>query len=543
MLKPILTCATALALLAGSAASSSAQFFNPATSTFESTFPGSNKLGKPSSTSCYSMTNVFTGFGNVDLFISGWSDGSSGDLVWRMSVPNNPSAMLAEDHFNYSGVTDMEVGFVNDVSGTQLVLVAYYRNGVGHFMDIYKVTGSPSTPLAYSSTMMLSNSTKYGRIRMDSHKTYGVAVAWQYPGIGIQTIVGNSGSWSSPTTLLGTAKETGPDVAFSHSTGPLNVHYAYHDKGNGTITESVIDWNVLLTSPPTYSPTIEDINSIPVTKEDLRLVLDCPDHYNVENWAYTYTVDHSNISVRFIDYHSTGVPTTVDVNSGALGNAPTVGNYKSYAPALFYGDGNTEQIIVGWYTTDGGAYNGYIGLQMKENGGGIVSAPDYSELMNAATGIFYPSPLRPGVAFSKLSDWGLAPNTLYHTYYDFNGAFDYHHGFFKWGSPVFKNGNVYHPECGSEAAGLTAKNAGMINVYPNPFTDVVSTTFELQEAGTVKLQLLDLTGRIVAQTSSQAEKGTHRFSTGTLQQLAAGPYLLQVSLNGRNVGQQKVVKH
>lgn len=551
MLKPILLGALACTLLSGNLTASAAcspTFQGPVASEYIYPTPGS-WVNRPISVSNYSMAGVNTAYGNIDLYLSAWTSPGNSEYVWQFAAPGTdpaiPGNLIAQGTFPYSNVRDLEVGFVNDGGGGYHLLVCYWDGGPipGHKMDIYKLNPGLTAPV-FSGTIILSNSQKYGRIRIDCHKTYGVAVAWQYPGWGIQTLVGNNGSYSGVTTLNGTVDEFSPDVAFSHSSGPLNVHYAYQNQITGDITESVIDWPTLLTTPVTFWPTIEDVNP-GVSTNDLRLILDCPDHFNVENWAYTYTNNNSDIFVRYVDYNS-GTPfTTISVNSGVLGNQPTVGCYKVFAPTIYYGEGylgaSTDHIHVGWYTTDGGGFNGYIDIEMDEKGSSLISAPDYLMLPNAFTGGMYP--LRPGLAYSRLSDQGLAPNYMFTNFYDLNGGYNLHHAFHPWGAPVFKGGQpvAIHPECGQEQSALHPVN-GIVAVSPNPFTDQVSTTLTLQEAGTVRLELMDITGRVVTRSSETAEKGIHKCSTSGLSTLPAGAYMLNISVNDHRIGQQKVMK-
>lgn len=550
MLKPITLGALLLTFLAGFLQPASAIIWVPPMAN-QNIYPAPGGwVSRPVSTSNYSITNIPTAYGNVDLYLSAWSSPGNSEFVWRFATPGSDPGILAniiaQGTVPFSSITDLEVGYVNVGGGNHEIYLAYYRNGVGHRMDIYKLNAGLAAP-AFSSTMILSASPAYGRIRIDCHKTYGVALVWQYPGVGIQTKVCNNGVWpAGVTTLCGTtANNFGPDVAFSHSSGPLNVHYVWQDQVTGDITESVGDWTTLLTGPAAYCATVEDVNP-GVSTADLRPVIDCPDHFNVENWAYTYTPDNANIFVRFIDYNSGTPPTTVSVNSGALGNATTLGMYKVYSPCLYYGEaftgGGTDHIHVGFYITDGSAFNGYVGIQMNEKGSALISAPDYMRLPAAFTATRYP--LRPGVSYSRISDPGLSPNYMYATYYDLSGSYRLHHAAHPWGAVAFKGGQpvVLHPECGQQQSTTANRVAADITVSPNPFTDRVSTTFALQEAGIVRLQLMDITGRIVAQTSSVADQGTHRFSTDQLSSLPAGAYFLHISLNDKPVGQQKVIK-
>ncbi len=538
-LKKIYTLATIA--FTGLSLSATAQVFTTPTAV-QNIYPTGAAVQKPTTASAYSLGNMSSAWGTADFYVSGWSGANNG-FIWRFTKPGLPNSIFGQGVFPYANVIDMEVGIVNGPSGI-IVTVAYYKVNSGHYVDIYKVTSSTSTPLVFAGTITLSNSLQYGRIRIDSHKMYGTAIVWCYPGVGIQTIVANNGTFSSVVTLNGTATSSDPDVAFSHSSGDLNVHYAYHDKPAGKIIESVVPWPALLTSPPpSISPLIEDVNPVG-TGSELRLVLDCPDHYDVENWAYSYNADGLKIAVRFIDYHTTAIPTTAIVNDGSLGNYPLAGIYKAFYTALYYGDGNSgDQIHVGWYTTNGSPFNGYVSVQMKESGAGLISNLDYMRMPVASStpGTY---PIRTGIAYAKGSDVGLIPNFLYAVYYDLPGStYRFTHAFHKWGMLVFR-GTASHPDCGPATSNvLSAAQQGAISVYPNPFTDVVTTAFYASRQGTAKLQLLDMTGKMLAQTSDEVTVGNHTFSTSSLQHLPAGTYLLSITLNGESIATQKVSKY
>jgi hypothetical protein len=67
---------------------------------------------------------------------------------------------------------------------------------------------------------------------------------------------------------------------------------------------------------------VQDVNGVTVQWSELTASIDCPDHYSVENWAYTYAIDGMDIYVRSIDYNSLGFPITTNVVNGSLGNVP-----------------------------------------------------------------------------------------------------------------------------------------------------------------------------------------------------------------------------
>lgn len=547
-------------------ATAPAQVFNPPAAV-EFTFFNPTAGVNPQVTSNYSHKDVPTPFGVFDLYLSSWSTndpggGSLSEFMCLFTLPSSPTSIVGQGSILYQGVADLKVGMVYDGTiGQHVILVAYYDylgiNSItgkpGHLLDIYTLTGSPGSPAAWSSQIQLSTAPSYGRISLDSHKDYGVAIAWEHPGVGIETMVGDGGTWSGVTTLVGTLDESGPDVAFSHSNGPLNVHFVYQNPAAGNITESVMDWFVLLGVPfgntAAIVPNIQDVDwtSFPIS----NLVLDCPDHYGVENWAYTYTDGH-RVYVRHIDYNTSGVPITTVVNDGSLGNAPTLGSFLAFNPTLHYGDGamggTTGQISVGWYSTYGLTSTGdahYIALEMREDGSGLLSAPDYNRLPNSVGHTFPFS----GISFSKMSDGasGLAPDFLYTTFFkeigSGSGNYRLHHAFHKWNNPVFRGikPKPVYPDCSSPSQKVQA-SIPKAATYPNPFQNTLISRVNLKEDGTVDMVLTDIKGKVVAQQKTWQHKGDQTVQMNGLHKLPPGSYLLSTTVNGKNNGTQIMIK-
>lgn len=516
-----------------------AQTFVPP-SAFESTHVNP-LIVRPEFTACYSLSGSYTSpiaYGQADMYLAGWGLSiASSEFIWQFTVIDDPTTVLAQGSFIYSDVTNMEVGSVrNKITNRTNILVAYYKQGVGHFVDVYEVTTSVAAPVSFVTSITLSHSPVYGRIRIDCNSVYAAGIVWDDAGNGIQTIMNDGGNWSPVSTLDGTIGQAGPDIAFSYNHNKLNVHYVYHDNA-GTITESVIDFNDLLTPPGiTVYPTIQDVDftGSPIGS---KLVLDCPDNYgDADNWAYTYTdASHQKVYVRFIDNNSAAVPTTAIVNDGTLGITSIAGMYDTYTPTLHYGSkaigGHTEQIHVGWYITDG-SFNGYIDVEMNTDGTSIVSTPDYLMLPNAFTpnhNVF-----SNGIAFSK-SDLKSVPNYLYATYYDYNNVtnmYQLHHAYHKWGDIAFKGTSINEQE----------HAVASYFIHPNPFRNSLNASVTLQDKGVLQFRLLDITGRQVWQLETTLSKGTHKVTAEDLDELIPGTYVLTAMCNGQKIGTQIITK-
>jgi hypothetical protein len=199
---------------------------------------------------------------------------------------------------------------------------------------------------------------------------------------------------------------------------------------------------------------------------------------------------------------------------------------------------------VGWYITDGASFNGYVGLHMKENGLGLLSAPDYMALPNAFTPSIFST--FPGISYSKMSDPGLAPSVMYATYYDYTGSYTLHHAFHTWSNPVFKGAGTTatYPECSGDTHtdNLLTQKTDLVAVYPNPFNGAMNTTVTLTQDGVVNLELADVTGRSVWQHKSSLTKGTHQITSDDMEGIVPGNYMLTTSVDGKKIDTKHVVK-
>lgn len=516
-------------------------------------------------TANYSKRDLNTMYGLADMYLSSWGandPGAPGEVIYMLTVPSDPTAIIDRGQLPYNGVADLGVGLIFDNSiGDYAVLVCYFdytgahspSGQPGHVLDKYIINGPPGAALTLFDQYQLSYTPDYGRIRMDSHIEYASAIVWQHPGVGIEAVVSSNGTWSGVTTLAGTEPEIGPDVAFSHVSS-LDVNFVYREPGAGTMTKSSLDWLTLLAVPfgstAVIAPNIQDVAAgMPVTE----LVLDCPDHYDVDNWAYTYT-DGIRVFVRHVDYHSSGTPMTTIVNDGSLPHAALTSFQVAYNPTLHYGDraifGTGGEITVGWNTSYGpffGRESRYVAIEMLESGSGLHSTNDYMELPNGQLGAHF----NPAISFSKMSDLQHpgAPQFLYATYITQRTAstgytsFELQHAFHKWTDPVFKGVKppMLHPECGNQVHKAQAEVVKAV-ASPNPFSQSLVNTIKLKEDARVALTLIDMAGRVVATQTEDLRSGDRQLVMTGLGPLAAGTYVLHTSINGAKAAAQLVVK-
>lgn len=498
---------------------------------------GSPDVRKPTNIFAYSNEFVESPFGLVNVYLTGWGnpEGAS-EFVWQFTKPHT-TTVVAKGSFIYKEVSDIVVSsMADDVTGRTQLLVAYHKMGVGHFLDIYDITGSTTDPVVYNYTMQLSDSKEYGRISIDAFYKYAVGIIWHHSDMNeIQTILGLGGTWNGIKTLDGASGQMEPDIAF----GSEAANFVYHN-GFGTITKLAIPMSSLTGPAGVVYPAVQHVNSTGMTLTD-KIILDCPDLMDAgypasgKNWAYTYT-NNSEVKVTYIDYNGPGVINTTSINSGVLGNVPTVGPYKAYSPSIHFGIGPyTDDITVCWYTTNYIDRHSYIGLQMDAHpltGPTLKNIPDYMGLPNGATA----DPEEYGAIAVSKSDFELIQDYFYVAYSTYNPGtdeFELHHAFHTWYNPVFR---------GLPEEPAAPESTVVSNIYPNPFNDVINVPLKFETGGTVVIRLMDLTGRKIMSKEIKAEQFNTTVQMKGLEDLAPGTYLLQTRLNGQTMSTKTVIK-
>lgn len=541
--RSILTRLLSLLLVAVISNVSWAQTFNPPSS-YEDSYPsGGVEISRTTHTSCYSTSNLNLFGSTEDLVVSGWDEpGMYATVAWRRLAPGAPWSIISQGLIPYGpGYKDMEVGFIY-VGSSIYIFAAYYKMGSGHYVDIYKLNpGGPSLV----SNVPLSSSSSYGRISLDCHRLYGMVVTWEDNAI-IKSRVAwdNGGSLSMSSDVIfdpGGVKRFLPDVTFSHagSTGALLCEYVYlEDNGtNQGYVQSFYDFWTMSTygSPTVVAPVVQDFNMLSYTNYVYPPNIDCPDHYSVQNWAYTYHTNTSNdIYVRLVDYNSTGTPTTIVVNDGSLGNVPINGSVN-INPFLSYAN-NMNNFYVGWYTSEvdpnTGDIAGYISANVHESGAFLMSAMDYLTVANIPTDAS-------GTPFLSSSKYTEASDYLYTIFpqYDYFTGYEMQHKYHDWTSLSSYKGEVQHYECNDDGRkAMLAKQGNTLStvaVYPNPFTDQlkISVSADMQNEE-VNITVTNITGTVVFQSSgvpSDINKQLNGLST-----LNSGIYIMNVDCSATN---------
>ncbi|WP_222166612.1 T9SS type A sorting domain-containing protein [Edaphocola aurantiacus] len=526
-----------LAMLSVGSISHAQIFTNPIADEF--TY-GNPDMKAPNHISCNSARGVDYDGVPCDLYVSTWGDSEPGTICefnYQFAKPGT-TLMAYQGSFLYKDVTGLSTAIIYDNNYGTRIFVAYYKPGAGHFVDVYDVVSSPSNPVVLNSTVQLSNAHDYGKISMDGLFYAGqLSIVWANPGVGIETRVYGPNGWSAVSTLLSTTTQVAPDVAMRYNGNVQDVYIVFNDNA-GNITKLSETWAGLNTPfPALITPNVEDvINPFGAGQKITPAIIDCPDQ-GAANWAYSIS-NGVDVFVRSADYApnpALPVYTFREITTGAapLNNQPLNAS-RSYSPALHYGFYNTNSgiindgITIAWYASNDNTYNGYMGVQMNPNTNNLINAQDYMELPNGFTNSQITE--NPGIAISK-SDLEAVPDYEYAVYYNYDedkGVYVLHHAFHPWNNNVFK---------GTKDIKIAD------NTYPNPFHNEIHTTVTVSEHSPVTLQLLDITGRQIIQKRYNAQKGKNAFTIDGLQNVLAGTYFLNTTVNGKKVNTQIVVKH
>lgn len=562
-------CVVVTLLLSGYYPVSVSAQFNPPVFP-ETSYPPvfSGNMGTTQHTSAYALDNINAPFpGARSLAVSGWDDGGAlCGVAWQyLDAAYNP---VAQGVLPYTNVRDLEVGLIN-VGGQIHLLVAYYdQTAPGHRLDEWNMAGGAP---AFVGTTPLSALPYYTRISMDCHMQYATVIAWEDLN-GINTIMGLGMGGPTLTlsgilTLNGTLGEGTVDVAFSHN-NMLNAQYVYYNPFSGNITQSEYDfWTGIYLPTGNVTPTINDVNqvgtcrpcgdgtpsNVPVIQKCPYMNIDCPDHYQVDNWAYTYTTDNTNISVRYLNLNMSIFANTVVVNDNSVLPSMAINTTQNVHPFCTYDTRcNQPTITVAWHTNfidpGSGATAGYVALKMDETGTILLSPMDY---LSVAANPTWASNT-PVLSMCKKDDLF---NRRYIVFPEFDpGAPDYRmqnryspHCFnFLKGNPD-EGGAEEHssPNCGDDkniAEFNRLHGFSAINASPNPFTTSfkVNVPFEYRDEETTVI-LTDVLGTTIAEYKGMGKDATAYFENRT-KSLPAGSYFLNVNIKDKAKETIKLIK-
>ncbi len=93
------------------------------------------------------------------------------------------------------------------------------------------------------------------------------------------------------------------------------------------------------------------------------------------------------------------------------------------------------------------------------------------------------------------------------------------------------------------AVRLEAKTGVVMQASPNPFTEKLNVRFTSTENGNADIRIINLAGQTMLSKQSTISKGFNNILVDGLNQLAAGMYIAQLTLNGTVIDNQKIVKN
>lgn len=104
------------------------------------------------------------------------------------------------------------------------------------------------------------------------------------------------------------------------------------------------------------------------------------------------------------------------------------------------------------------------------------------------------------------------------------------------------NGNGYvGPTTSVEQLGLSTSLA-IMTAYPNPFKNDLTFKYRLAAKGNVKIQVLDLSGRLVAEINENNKSEGEYINHWNAASVAPGNYFAKLSVNGKDLNSVKLVK-
>ncbi|MGG9972478.1 SdrD B-like domain-containing protein, partial [Ferruginibacter sp. SUN002] len=84
---------------------------------------------------------------------------------------------------------------------------------------------------------------------------------------------------------------------------------------------------------------------------------------------------------------------------------------------------------------------------------------------------------------------------------------------------------------------------GIVNAYPNPFTDRIDINFQSQNSNKITIRMIDISGKAIRSMTGKINSGNNHLVVGNLSNLQAGTYILEiVDLSDNAAYRYKLVK-
>lgn len=93
------------------------------------------------------------------------------------------------------------------------------------------------------------------------------------------------------------------------------------------------------------------------------------------------------------------------------------------------------------------------------------------------------------------------------------------------------------------AVRLEAKAGVAMQVSPNPFVENVNIRFSFTESGVAQIRIMNMEGQTMLSKQATISKGYNNIQVANLKGLATGMYIVQLSMNGAVIDNQKLIKN
>jgi len=81
-----------------------------------------------------------------------------------------------------------------------------------------------------------------------------------------------------------------------------------------------------------------------------------------------------------------------------------------------------------------------------------------------------------------------------------------------------------------------------LSIFPNPTSENIHVSFNLSQSADVIIGMYNLTGEVVASLLNETQsRGGHSIETRLPSGIAKGPYLIKVSINGKETAQKLIL--
>ncbi len=509
----------------------------------EHIFPAANlNVGYANETSCFhSKVEDYDGTGEQNLYVYAWSGNNRSYLAWRRDNFDN-SVTYDENFFPMSPFyRNIEVG-IYQWGGITHVVAAYYSSAPGaegHYYEIFDFTAGGLVPSG--APQQISNSLSYGRISLDVHRADEVVMVWrdnQVQSLMVKLI--HSGAPTPTKIISNTQNAISPDVAIgctpeSSPAGGTIARIVYFNQNSGQIIVSSRGLQQIGAAGTTIAFTLDDVNipALPAQYFDhTSLNIDCPVHYDRDNWSYIYTDNYFQSARARVRTNPLGTPviTTYTLTQGLFGPMALTNN-QFYTTGIAYSQSGSD-IYYGWYYGDGnqgnpnvapGASGWYVAVNLREDG--TPAVPEYQCIVDPTLlGVDYswlPSP----VAFSKKTETN---DHLFIVYpvVSTQGVVYMATKQIRWNQTAFKPGTTPVQE--------PVQNELQVSVFPNPFRDRLNIDIAgADQHKTYEAQLTDLRGSVLAQLHGNAAILREQIAAKS-KHLVPGLYLLRLGYEGQN---------